>query len=231
MPVYALERPLVLYFIVTVLFYTLSHWLTFFSVVLLFNLCPGPDMALILGHTIRGGRLSGFAALCGTWAGTLTQVIMVVLGISTLLAKSTWAFAIFKWLGAAYLCIIGMQMLIVDNESFEIEEQDLSAYKSEFWAVFRQGFLSDILNPKAIIFMLTFLPQFAVSDTLSIWFQELLHGVLLIFISGLVMGPVITFSARFYESVLHVERLQMTLYRVFGVFLIAIGISFQVFEI
>lgn len=207
--------------------YTLSHWLTFLSVVLLLNLCPGPDMALILSHTVQGGRKSGFIAMFGMRAGAFLQVLMAALGITTILTRSALVFSIFKWIGAAYLVIIGIQMLIQKNEIFEVDDQEDNAYSAETLAIFRQGFMSNILNPKAAIFMIAFLPQFAVSNVIPIWLQVLLHGILQIFVSACIMGSLILFSASLYESVLHTQELKMVSNKIFGLLLIILGVTFR----
>ena len=83
--------------------YSLIHWTTFFTAAVLLNLAPGPDIAFILGQTVRGGRNSGFAAMFGIWTGAFGHVLMAAAGLSAILATSAMAFSIVKWAGAAYL--------------------------------------------------------------------------------------------------------------------------------
>ncbi len=75
------------------------------------NLSPGPDIAFILGQTVRGGRCSGFAAMFGIWLGAFGHVLMAALGLSAILATSALAFSVVKWAGAAYLIWLGIAAL------------------------------------------------------------------------------------------------------------------------
>lgn len=71
--------------------YTLFHWMTFFSAAVLLNLSPGPDIAYILGQTLRSGRRQGFAAMLGIWTGAALHVVMATVGLSAILATSALA--------------------------------------------------------------------------------------------------------------------------------------------
>ncbi|TWB09554.1 LysE type translocator [Rhizobium sp. ERR 1071] len=79
--------------------YTIGHWATFLAAAVLLNVSPGPDMAFILGNTIRGGKRSGFAALFGIWSGTFIHVLMAAAGLSAILSASVFAFSAVKWVG------------------------------------------------------------------------------------------------------------------------------------
>ena len=76
--------------------YSLSHWLTFFSAAFILTLSLGPDLAFILAQTIRGGRKSGFAAMLGIWGGTITHIILAIIGLSAVITASAWAFTMVK---------------------------------------------------------------------------------------------------------------------------------------
>jgi threonine/homoserine/homoserine lactone efflux protein len=92
--------------------YSTAHWLTFLTAAILLNLSPGPDMALILGQTVRGGIRCGFAAMAGVWMGALLHVIAAAAGLSAILASSAMAFTAMKWLGAGYLMWLGFSALM-----------------------------------------------------------------------------------------------------------------------
>ena len=138
--------------------YTVVHWMTFLSAAVLLNISPGPDIAFILGQTLRNGRRQGFAAMFGIWTGAGLHVVMAAIGLSAILATSALAFSIVKWLGAAYLIWLGVNMLLSRGDSFVSSRQssNLNGY-SIYW----QGVLVSALNPKVAIFFLAFLPQFA----------------------------------------------------------------------
>ena len=91
--------------------YSILHWTTFVTAAILLNLSPGPDIAFILGQTVRGGRRAGFAAMAGIWTGALVHVGFVAAGLTAILASSAVAFSIVKWVGTAYLIYLGLSAL------------------------------------------------------------------------------------------------------------------------
>jgi hypothetical protein len=91
--------------------YDLTHWTTFLAAAILLNLSPGPDIAFILGHTVKGGARAGTAAMLGIWLGTFGHIVFAVSGLSALLAASALSFSVVKWVGVAYLIWIGIQSI------------------------------------------------------------------------------------------------------------------------
>lgn len=129
--------------------YSPAHWIAFLSAAALLNLSPGPDIAFILGHTVRSGIRSGFAALFGIWSGACVHVLMAAAGLSAILAASAIAFSTIKWVGAAYLIWLGIQALRSKGEGAWIKETG----KTLPWSrIYRQGILVSLLNPKVAIF-------------------------------------------------------------------------------
>ena len=98
--------------------YSLLHWAAFFTAAFLLTLSPSPDIAFILGQTVKGGRKSGFAAMFGIWGGTIGHVILAVVGLSAILSASATAFAMVKWVGVAYLVWLGLVALRSRGGSF-----------------------------------------------------------------------------------------------------------------
>ena len=103
--------------------YSTLHWITFFTAALLLNLSPGPDMAFILGQTIKGGRASGFAAMLGIWIGAACHALIAALGLSALFMSSASAFLILKSVGAVYLVWLGIQAFRSKGSAFLPDEQ------------------------------------------------------------------------------------------------------------
>ena len=87
------------------LHYTASHWLVFLAAAFVLNLSPGPDIAFILGHTVRAGRQGGLAAMLGIWVGACCHIIFAVVGLSAIIAGSAEAFLIVKSVGVGSVCI------------------------------------------------------------------------------------------------------------------------------
>lgn len=126
------------------------------AAVVLLVLTPGPDMALFLGRTLTSGRRHGLAALAGTIAGLYVHTALAALGLSALLAASPTAFAGLKWAGAAYLVFLAISVLR-HGSAFEPKDDvpETSATRAFF-----AGLGINILNPKIVLFFVTFLPQF-----------------------------------------------------------------------
>ncbi|MEJ0011170.1 MAG: LysE family translocator [Bauldia sp.] len=123
-------------------------------------LTPGPDMTFFLSKTIALSRKAGFAALGGVSVGVAIHSVLVSLGLSALLAASATAFTILKFAGAAYLAYLAIDA-IRHGSSLSLMP---GARAERLRAVFLKGLLINLLNPKVIIFFVTFLPQFVSAD-------------------------------------------------------------------
>ena len=122
---------------------------------------PGPDTALTIRNSILGGRRSGILTAAGIASGQLTWTIAASVGIAGLIQASQPAFATLKIIGAAYLIFLGVQsiMAAVRGRPSHDERKAQSPELAPMLAL-RQGFLSNIANPKMAIFFLSLLPQF-----------------------------------------------------------------------
>lgn len=129
---------------------------------LLLNVTPGPDTAFIVGRSLQMGWRAGATAAFGISAGCLVHIFAAAIGFSALLAASATAFVIVKWAGAAYLTYVGLRMLLVRQQSGR--GVTIVEAGSPLRAVFVQGALTNILNPKVALFFLAFLPQFVAAD-------------------------------------------------------------------
>jgi threonine/homoserine/homoserine lactone efflux protein len=203
--------------------YTLLHWTTFFSAALLLNLAPGPDFAFILGQTLRGGKRAGFVAMFGIWTGAMVHVLMAALGLSAILMTSATAFSIVKWIGAAYLLWLGLSALRSNGTSF-LPEHPATSPQSRSATIFRQGMLTNILNPKVALFFLAFLPQFVVEGAGPISAQLFLHGILIIVIAAFIEPPLILMGDRLGTALRRSQTLGKWMERSLGAIFIALGL-------
>ena len=132
---------------------------------LLLNMAPGPDSLLIMARSGGQGWRAGSAAALGIGAGTFVHVFAAALGLSALLATSATAFMLVKLVGAAYLVFIGLGLLLRRADATGTSAS--AAAKPPplpLRTVFRQGFLTNVLNPKVAVFFLAFVPQFITTD-------------------------------------------------------------------
>ena len=125
---------------------------------ILLNITPGQDTFYIVGRSLAQGRLAGLWSVAGIMSGVLVHTMLAALGLSTLLATSALAFSIVKYAGAGYLVWLGVGMLRrgADHQGPRPELPRRLAP----WALYRQGILTNLLNPKVALFFLSFLPQF-----------------------------------------------------------------------
>src|ERR1700759_2924286 len=132
---------------------------------LLLNITPGPDSLFIMARSATQGWRAGFVACWGVGSGVFVHVFAAALGLSALLATSATAVAVVKVIGAAYLVWIGIGMLRARGEA--AQAVDVAPRVLRYRDIFRQGFLTNVLNPKVALFFLAFVPQFIAPDAHS----------------------------------------------------------------
>jgi threonine/homoserine/homoserine lactone efflux protein len=162
---------------------------------LLLNITPGPDTAYIIGRSVQLGWRGGVAAALGISCGCLVHVFGVAVGLSALLAASSAAFTLVKWVGAAYLCIIGVRMLL-SRATPPAPQAAIDIGAIPLRRVFGQGALTNILNPKVALFFLAFLPQFVAADSPHKPLAFAVLGFIFIFNGTLWCLGVAAFTAR-----------------------------------
>ena len=142
------------------------HDLALFTLtVFVLNATPGVDMLYTVSRTLTGGWRAGVAATLGVCAGCIVHTLAAAFGLAALMAVSAWAFSIVKWAGAAYLVWLAAGMLR-DALRGDAAAADANALPvASFGVVFRQGVLTNVLNPKVALFFLAFLPQFITPES------------------------------------------------------------------
>lgn len=138
-----------------------DYWLFVLTGVLL-NLTPGQDTFYIVGRSVAEGTRSGVASALGIAVGSLVHTTMAALGLSAILATSASAFTIVKLLGAAYLVYLGVRMLRAANATAPPTTRVGSAGVP---GAFRDGIVTNVLNPKVALFFLALMPQFIAPDS------------------------------------------------------------------
>lgn len=141
----------------------LHTFLTCLVAVTLLTLTPGLDTMLIIRNSARGGWLDGAVSSLGICSGLFVHATISALGISVILLKTAWAFTILKFAGALYLIWLGVTSLRNASRRHRgaifadhmVQQTGFNVVRS-----LREGFLSNVLNPKTIIFYMAFLPQF-----------------------------------------------------------------------
>jgi len=124
---------------------------------ILLNLTPGPDTVYILGRSIAQGRRAGIASAFGISVGSIFHTCAAALGLSAILSTSAIAFGTIKLIGATYLIFLGIKMILDRRKQLSLPS---NFRRRTTIAAFRQGILTNTLNPKVALFFLAFLPQF-----------------------------------------------------------------------
>lgn len=138
--------------------YGIQNFELFCLSAVILSVTPGPDTFYILGRTISQGKNSGIASVLGISTGVLIHTIAATIGLSTILATSALAFRIVKLVGAAYLIYLGITLIISSKDNNVLNKDSQPA--NGFWKIYRQGVITNVLNPKVALFFLSFLPQF-----------------------------------------------------------------------
>jgi threonine/homoserine/homoserine lactone efflux protein len=133
-----------------------SQLALFVAAALALLVTPGPAVLYIVARSVDQGRRAGLASVLGIEVGSLCQVVAAGLGLSALLVSSAAAFTLVKYLGAAYLLLLGLRRL----RERDATEQALAPPPEPLARIFAQGVLVQVFNPKTALFFLAFLPQF-----------------------------------------------------------------------
>jgi len=189
---------------------------------LLLNIAPGPDTAYIVGRSVQLGWRGGVLAALGISTGCLAHVLAAALGLSALLVTSATAFAVVKWAGAAYLCYIGLTMLLSrsrNSREARLREDNAVSLSRVFW----QGAVTNALNPKVAMFFLAFLPQFVDADAAHKPLAFLTLGLIFIFNGTLWCLAVAIVAARAAGGVQRSSRTIVWINRGLGALFIYLG--------
>ena len=196
-------------------------WLFVISGVLL-NITPGPDTAYIVGRSVQMGWRGGAAAALGISAGCFVHVFGAAIGLSALLMASSAAFTLIKWAGAAYLCFIGVTMML--SRQRPPAEDAIGSAAISLRQVFWQGAATNVLNPKVALFFLAFLPQFVDADAPHKAVAFLVLGMIFITTGTLWCLGVAAFAARAAGRIRQSGRALLWINRALGGLFVYLGI-------
>ena len=149
----------------------------FLTAAFLLAIAPGPGMLYVLARSLAGGKREGALSAVGTFVGGMVHVFAAAAGVSVILARSAAAFAAVKYAGAAYLCFLGIRMILEAHrdtgQSKDAASTDATLpRRGPFW----QGVTTEVLNPKTALFFLSFIPQFVDRRNGQIFLQFLILG-------------------------------------------------------
>ena len=157
--------------------FDLTRFFLFLTAALLLAIAPGPGMLYVLARSLAGGKREGVLSAFGTFLGGMVHVFAAALGVSIILAKSAAAFATVKYVGAAYLCFLGVRM-ILDARREKSDADDIAASTKPARNPLWQGVATEVLNPKTALFFLSFIPQFVNRSNGHVFLQFVALGTI-----------------------------------------------------
>ncbi|MFM5087858.1 LysE family translocator [Aeromonas media] len=195
---------------------------------LLLNMMPGPDSLLIMLRSGSQGWRAGSVAALGIGTGTMVHVLAAALGLSAVLSASAELFAVIKLMGALYLVYLGLSMFWQGTKAPSATNAAVALPVLSYGRIFRQGLLTNVLNPKVALFFLAFVPQFI--DPAAP--QKALAFIVLgcIFnINGMIWCHLLAFSTAYASRMMRLPaRLGCWLNRVMGGLFVGLGIKLAV---
>lgn len=168
--------------------------LQFIAATIVLAITPGPDMTLFVSRTLSQGRIAGFATAMGTYCGVVVHTTLVVVGISALIVASPQAFLALKIFGAGYLLYLAWQAI---RHGSAFSPKTTSGGDRSLLRNWANGFWVNLLNPKVILFYMTFLPLFVSAHDPDAPAKLLFLGLLSIAVSIPITAPMIFAADRF----------------------------------
>ncbi len=193
----------------------------FIPTVFILVITPGPDLIFVTANSIASGKKGGIASALGCTSGAFSHAILAAFGFTAIVATWQPAYEAIRVAGALYLAFIGLKMLLSKEGIIMVNGK---GQQKSFWILFRQGFFNNIMNPKAILFSMTFLPQFADPNRGPIWVQMIILGVILSIIMISVEIPIAFTSGYLGQWFVRKAKAAIILNKAMGAFLIGLAI-------
>jgi homoserine/homoserine lactone efflux protein len=202
-----------------------SLWLALAGAGVLISFTPGAGAINTMSNSLTSGLLRSFWVIRCQQAALVIHVMIVAIGVGVLVASSPVAFNVIRYAGAAYLVYLGIRQFLSKPD---LDQEQAEALRNEpAWSMFRRGLWVNLLNPKAIVFFLAFMPQFIRPERpLLPQYADLTTTVVAIDI--LVMWFFFALAAKSFQRFTHDAHGQTVLSRIFGVLFVAVGVLLAV---
>lgn len=201
-----------------------TRFVLFLTAALLLAIAPGPGMLYVLARSLAGGKREGVLSAFGTFLGGMVHVLAAALGISFVLAKSAAAFAVVKYVGAAYLCFLGVKMILEARKDRGNGEASAAlsvatTARNPLW----QGVATEVLNPKTALFFLSFIPQFVDRSGGHVFLQFVMLGTISVTLNTTADLLVIALAGPLGEKIRSSARFRRGQRTVTGAIMIGLG--------
>jgi len=196
----------------------------FISAALLLNITPGADMLYVIARSLSNGLKGGIVSSLGVAVGCLFHILLAVIGLSALISSSNLAFEIIKYLGTSYLIFLGLKLLIQKNEKLNFTQKNVNESKN-LTSIFRQGIITNVLNPKVVLFFLAFLPQFVNKELPHVNLQLLFLGCFFTTSGTIVNIIVASIIGSISKRLKDYPKLWLLQEKISGILIISIGLK------
>lgn len=200
---------------------TLAQTLAFLAAAVVLTATPGPDNLMVLGIGMSRGRRAGIAFGLGCALGCLSHTLLAVVGVSALVAASPLAFTVLKWAGGAYLLWMGVQAW---RHAGAVRVGGAAMADTPLRRLFVKGLIANAINPKVVLFFLSFLPQFVVASQGQVQWQLAQLGLLFTAQAAVLFGLLGWFSGAIGTGLNRRPAVGPWLDRLAGTVFIALGL-------
>lgn len=199
--------------------------LTLAGVIILGSMSPGPDFLVVLRNSVVSGRRAGVACAAGIAVGVFVWALVTAIGIAGLLAASAEAYTVVKLVGAIYLAYIGIRALLAARRGDYRPESEAASKQRGSFVSFRQGLLTNLLNPKCAVFFIALVPQFLPHDPSAPGTLEL---AVVCTVANLAWFTTLAFGVGALRHVFTRRRVRRVLDVAMGTFMVGLGIRIAV---
>lgn len=199
----------------------ISTWVALLTACVLISFTPGAGAINTMSNSMNVGHRRAFWGILGQQAALLIQLLIVAAGLGVVISRSPTAFDVIRYLGAAYLVYLGVRQFFRTPDT--TDERAAALTGESAWSMFVRGVWVNLLNPKAIVFLLAFIPGFVRTDR-PLLVQYAIIGVTMVAVDVTIMWLFFATVARGFSRVARTEQGQVRLNRLFGVLFIGVGI-------
>ena len=201
---------------------SLTVWLSLLAACVVISFTPGAGAINTMTNALTQGWRRSVWGIIGQQLALVVHVVIVAAGVGLLVANSPVLFAAIRYAGAAYLVYLGVRLMLIRTDAAETEGEVTAPYEGA-WSMLRRGFWVNLLNPKAIVFFLAFIPQFIRLDQAPMP-QYAIFLVTCVAVDIAVMWGFFAAAARPFRRATRTPRGRRILNTVFGSLFIAVAV-------
>lgn len=200
----------------------MDNWLSFIVISLMIIIIPGPDFFIVLNNTLKGNAKNGIMAGLGISSAHVFYSALAAFGLIFILTTSYYVFTVIKILGSIYIAYLGIKTILNAKKAFNISTDKDIKTDMKLRLSYKQGFISTIFNPKAILFYVSILPQFITKEDGS---MQILVLSSLFILTVFIWFFLCSFLFNYIRQIFNNVKIKSTLDYAIGTVLIGLAIS------